>query len=160
MQELKAAAEGASASAAEKDAELADAAEVAEVLTDELERLQAAAQTDAEQHQQQARSQRNSTVQRQHAPSDVRAMCKGRQCCKSADAPLYYVQSATSQIPAATSLACAGGMLTMCKPAESLYPSCSAVKGFSCCSVSLRDWWILDISVFNVDCRYQHSSSS
>ena len=44
----------AASEAVAKDAELTDAAEVAEVLTDELERLQAAADKDAEQHQRQA----------------------------------------------------------------------------------------------------------
>ena len=58
FQELEAGLAEAAGAAAEKDAELADAAEVAEVLTDELERLQAAAGSDAEQHQRQARSAR------------------------------------------------------------------------------------------------------
>jgi uncharacterized protein (DUF3084 family) len=56
VKELEADLAAAASKAAEKDAELADAAEVAEVLTDELERLQAAADKDAEQHQQQARA--------------------------------------------------------------------------------------------------------
>ena len=55
LQELEAAIEAASSSAAEKKAEVADAAQEAEVLTEEVERLKKAAEKNTAEHQEQAR---------------------------------------------------------------------------------------------------------